>query len=135
MSRDRRLLSVWALLVLGLAVRAFAGGLLAADQVPGVVATPHRVDLQRAGIAELQVLPGIGPTRAVAIVLERLRRGPFRGPEDLGRVDGIGPATAAALSPWLAPMASELAGSGSAHAAGPPEAPAAGSFSGERSGR
>jgi DNA uptake protein ComE-like DNA-binding protein len=90
-------------LVLGLLVRTFADGVLAGTAPPPFQASSHRVDLRTAGVAELQVLPGIGPTRATAIVLERLRRGPFDGPGALDRVDGIGPATAAELQPWLLP--------------------------------
>jgi competence ComEA-like helix-hairpin-helix protein len=79
----------WAFLVQLLAVRAFAGGLLPAP--PSVVITPCRIDVNRAGVAELQALPAIGPSRAEAIVLERIRHGPFEGLADLSRVRGIGP--------------------------------------------
>lgn len=47
------------------------------------------VDLNRATVAELVRLPGIGPTRAAAIVKRRKRR-PFRRRRDLMRVRGIG---------------------------------------------
>jgi competence ComEA-like helix-hairpin-helix protein len=103
-SRARRLLSLWGVLVLGLAVRAFADGLLASGRTLAVTVAPHRIDLNTASVAELQALPGIGPTRAVAIVLERVRHGPFRCLADLGRVDGIGEVTADGLSPWLLPL-------------------------------
>jgi len=89
------LLLAWALLVQVLAVRAFAGGLLPPE--PTVVICPCRIDVNRAGAAELQVLPAVGPARAEAIILERLRRGPFRGPEDLERVHGLGPQTVASM--------------------------------------
>ncbi len=52
------------------------------------VETPP-VDLNRATLAELQRLPGIGENRARDIVEHRLRR-PFRRPSDLMRVRGIG---------------------------------------------
>jgi competence protein ComEA len=52
-----------------------------------------RVAVNRADAAELATLPGIGPALAGAIVAERARGGPFRRPEDLARVRGIGPAT------------------------------------------
>ena len=55
--------------------------------------TGGRVAVNRAGEAELATLPGIGPALARAIIAERARGGPFRRPEDLGRVRGIGPAT------------------------------------------
>jgi competence ComEA-like helix-hairpin-helix protein len=98
-SRQRRLLEVWALVVLGLAIRAFAGGLVA--KAPELSVRPHRVDPNRAGVAELQVLPGLGAARAEALVLERIRRGRFDGIDDLARVPGLGPGTVGDLSPWL----------------------------------
>lgn len=50
------------------------------------------VNIQTATAAELQLLPGIGPSKAQAIVAHRERR-PFRRPEDLMRVRGIGRTT------------------------------------------
>ncbi|MEC7583463.1 MAG: helix-hairpin-helix domain-containing protein [Planctomycetota bacterium] len=55
--------------------------------------------MNRASMGELQALPGIGPERAGAIVLHRVRHGPFATPSDLSRVWGIGPATSALLQP------------------------------------
>lgn len=51
------------------------------------------LDMNRAGVEELQTLPGIGPALAQRIVESRTRDGPFQRPEDLLRVKGIGPAT------------------------------------------
>ncbi len=56
----------------------------------------ERLDLHRASAADLEVLPGIGPARAAAIVEARCRR-PFADPADLERVHGIGPRTTARL--------------------------------------
>ena len=58
------------------------------------------LDLNRADAASLQVLPGIGPVRAAAIVAERERR-PFDSVGSLTRVRGIGPRTLARLRPSL----------------------------------
>ncbi len=55
------------------------------------------VELNRAGPEELARLPGIGPTRAAAIVAWRGRHGPFRAVEELVRVPGIGPKTVEGL--------------------------------------
>ena len=85
------ILGVWACVVCGLLVRAIAVGLVTPTLPPGFVVRHIRVDVNRAGVAELSVLPGIGRTRAQAIVLARVRSGPFRCFEDLGRVDGLGP--------------------------------------------
>jgi competence protein ComEA len=55
------------------------------------------VDVNVAGAAELESLPGIGPATAAAIITERERNGPFVGVDDLDRVPGIGPAKLEAL--------------------------------------
>lgn len=48
------------------------------------------VNVNMAGVEELQALPGIGPALAEAIVEEREANGPFGAVEDLLRVGGIG---------------------------------------------
>lgn len=50
----------------------------------------EKVDINRATAEELTAVPGIGETLARDIVDERERGGPFRFPEDLIRVRGIG---------------------------------------------
>ena len=54
---------------------------------------PQKVNLNRAETWLLEALPGIGPTRARAIVDYRERNGPFRSTDELTRVEGIGTAT------------------------------------------
>ena len=56
------------------------------------------VDLNAAGVAELDALPGIGPVLAQRIVDHRSEQGPFRSVEELDDVPGIGPAIAAELA-------------------------------------
>ncbi len=63
---------------------------------------PIRLDPNRARAGELALLDGIGPTRARAIVLHRVRHGPFREVADLAAVDGIGPITVERLAPLVA---------------------------------
>lgn len=50
------------------------------------------VDVNRAGAAELETLPGIGPVLAERIVAWRTDNGPFGSVESLRDVPGIGPA-------------------------------------------
>lgn len=59
------------------------------------------LDLNRASAAELEELPGIGPSRAAAIVEHRERNGPFAVPGDLRGVPGIGEATFQTLAPLV----------------------------------
>lgn len=48
------------------------------------------VNINTAGASELETLPGIGQARAEAIIADREANGPFRIPEDITRVSGIG---------------------------------------------
>ncbi len=67
------------------------------------------IDLNSATPENLELLPGIGPARARAIVMNRETLGPFRTIDDLERVPGIGPATVEGLRPFAT---LESAGSG-----------------------
>ncbi len=53
-------------------------------------ATPDKVNINTASAEELDTLPGIGAQRAADIIADREANGPFRIPEDLTRVPGIG---------------------------------------------
>jgi len=59
------------------------------------------VDPNTADADMLEQLPGIGPSRAAAIVEERSTRGPFALVDDLVRVRGIGPATLDGIRPFV----------------------------------
>ncbi|MGA1504384.1 MAG: helix-hairpin-helix domain-containing protein [Ilumatobacteraceae bacterium] len=59
------------------------------------------VDLNTATVAELDRLPGVGPSTARAIVDHRSRNGPFASVDDLLAVRGIGPAKLAELKPFV----------------------------------
>ncbi len=54
---------------------------------------PQKVNLNRAEAWLLQALPGIGETRAQAIIDYRRKNGPFRNTNELLKVEGIGAAT------------------------------------------
>ncbi|MEJ7721129.1 MAG: helix-hairpin-helix domain-containing protein [Ilumatobacteraceae bacterium] len=55
------------------------------------------VDVNMAGLDELDTLPGIGPATATAIIQYRDENGPFASVDDLESVPGIGPVTLGAI--------------------------------------
>ena len=55
--------------------------------------SPQKIDINRAEPWLLEALPGIGETRAQAIVDYRSENGPFKRIEDLLKVSGIGEGT------------------------------------------
>lgn len=59
------------------------------------------MDVNRADIKDLSLLEGIGPVLAARIVRDRRARGPFHCPEDLLRVNGMGPAKLEKIRPVL----------------------------------
>lgn len=62
---------------------------------------PPPVDLDRATAADIEALPGIGPTMAKRIVEDRNMHGLFGSIEGLQRVKGIGPGIARKLAPHI----------------------------------
>ena len=48
------------------------------------------VNINSAGLDELDTLPGVGPSTAQAILDDRTQNGPFASVEDIMRVSGIG---------------------------------------------
>ena len=78
----------------------------AALPTPEAAATPalapgEKVDLNTADAERLMLLPGIGAERAADIIAWREANGPFRIPEDLTRVEGIGEGTLAGLLEYV----------------------------------
>src|SRR3989338_3289221 len=51
------------------------------------------ININTADTALLDTLPGIGPSKATAIVEYRVAHGPFARIEDIQNVSGIGPST------------------------------------------
>ncbi len=58
---------------------------------PGPSATGSIVNINTAGLAELELLPGIGPATAQKIIDYRQDNGPFSTIEEVQNVSGIGP--------------------------------------------
>ncbi|MDX2065999.1 MAG: helix-hairpin-helix domain-containing protein [Fimbriimonadaceae bacterium] len=65
------------------------------------VAPSQPVDINRAGIDELQRLPGVGPSLANAIIAYREAKGGFASIDELDSVKGIGPKKLASLRPHV----------------------------------
>ncbi|MFO8079984.1 MAG: helix-hairpin-helix domain-containing protein [Armatimonadota bacterium] len=65
------------------------------DSLPEFARAPRasKVRLNRAGLDELQRIPGVGPELAKNIIYHRSMNGPFSSLEELNDVRGIGPAT------------------------------------------
>lgn len=59
------------------------------------------LDLNRATIAELDALPGIGMTLAERIVSSRESEGRFQSVDDLSRIEGLGPSVLAKIAPLV----------------------------------
>ena len=69
-------------------------GLLPAEGSAGAEnAADARININTASQKELTSLPGIGDTKAAAILADRTENGFYAAPEDLKRVSGIGDAT------------------------------------------
>jgi len=77
---------------LGLGALGFASTVpaSAADKPAAVQAPKAAIDVNTASAKELAQLPGIGDKIAAEIVEYRTKSGPFKKPEDLLKVKGIG---------------------------------------------
>jgi competence ComEA-like helix-hairpin-helix protein len=71
----------------------------AASPLSRLPASP--LNLNTATISELDALPGIGPSRAAAILQYRERKGRFSSVDELERVPGFGPAAVSRLGGQL----------------------------------
>lgn len=68
---------------------------------PGPRPEVARVSVNQANAAQLQRVPGIGPSLAARILEDRERNGPFAGVDDLQRVKGVGPVLVARAAAFL----------------------------------
>jgi competence protein ComEA len=79
----------------------------AAPGPPGTASRPNKaspaevINLNTATVQQLDTLPGVGPVRAAAIVAWRDANGKFTSVDQLGEVDGIGPARLEKLRPLV----------------------------------
>jgi competence protein ComEA len=73
-----------------------------AGPLPTEAAAPGRIPINTASAAELELLPGIGPSLAKAIIEYRTAHGPFMALDELVEVPGIGPAKLEGLREWVA---------------------------------
>jgi competence ComEA-like helix-hairpin-helix protein len=80
-----------------------AGRLVHHDAAP-VSDNRFTVNINAAGETELAQLPGLGVTTARRIIDHRKEHGPFTSLDGLLDVPGIGPATLAAMRPYLRPI-------------------------------
>ena len=57
---------------------------------PAEQSSQEKVNINKATVAELEKLPGIGPKTAELVIQEREKSGGFKSPEDMMKVNGIG---------------------------------------------
>ena len=84
--------------------RIAAGVILAVllAALPGLAAEGTKVNVNSADASQLALLPRVGPSIAQRIIDYRKENGPFKKPEDLMLVRGIGEKTFELLKPYVA---------------------------------
>lgn len=89
---NTRILTFLALLLTSVcgASSACAEALTTMDSVEHVASKHTLVNLNAANVEQLMALPGIGKSKAQAIVAYREEQGPFSSVDDLVNVKGIG---------------------------------------------
>ncbi len=103
--RELLVLAVGVGIVLSAMVLARASGCIwghgevSVSEEADVLLQPARLDINAAEQYELEVLEGIGPKTARAIVQYRNEHGPFASLEELTDVPGIGPKTVERIRP------------------------------------
>ena len=74
---------------------------LCAEVALGAVVTVGVVNVNTASAQELELLPGVGPARARAILSARKKRGHFKRIEDLAEIKGVGDSMLDKLRPHV----------------------------------
>ncbi len=79
------------------------GGHVEVSKIPGgaLVAAGFILDLNQADEQDLIAIPGIGPQLAMRILQHRRSNGPFKSPQELAGIRGIGKKKAATLAPYF----------------------------------
>ncbi len=93
---NRKALTVIVIIVIAMA------GVAAAETAKPAASSAGVVNVNTAGLAELQLLPRIGPALAGRIVEFREANGPFKSTDELVAVKGIGARSLANLKPYVA---------------------------------
>jgi len=99
----RTLLCIAAVIGAGWLARPAAADRL--EPVPSVSQAPvgaGTVNINTATVEELDRLPGVGPTKAAAIVAFREKHGAFKRVDDLDRVKGFGRKLIMKVRPFVA---------------------------------
>jgi len=91
---NRNVAKVMALAVVLAVMSVFGAQAVAAEGGPGVVT------INTASDAQLMLLPGIGPSKAQAIVEYRAKK-QFASADEIVKVKGIGPNLLARLRPYI----------------------------------
>ncbi|HDT14721.1 MAG TPA: helix-hairpin-helix domain-containing protein [Firmicutes bacterium] len=92
------LIIIFSGIILGFFVNIFAP---VKAKIPEIRKEEIRININTDNPEKIMKLPGIGPAYARRIIESREKEGPFRKKEDLTRVNGIGPATAEKIAPYL----------------------------------
>lgn len=85
------------------------------------------IDINSADSAALETLPGIGESKAAAIIQYRTDHGPFKSVDELDNVSGIGPSTLASIRELVTVGSGSASTSTASGAASTASAPAAAS--------
>lgn len=83
-----------------LATALVLGGGIAAQAADDPPPRLGVVNINTATVAELELLPGIGPAKARAILEARREKGGFESVDELEEVKGIGPSALERLRPF-----------------------------------
>ncbi|MFA6414366.1 MAG: helix-hairpin-helix domain-containing protein [Candidatus Paceibacterota bacterium] len=96
--------------------------------LPALVYAVALININTADAALLDTLPGIGPTKATAIIDYRTQHGPFARIEDIQNVSGIGASTYTDIKSLITVGDTSSSGSGESASSTPSVAPAASTY-------